>query len=262
VAAAVQVVAQRQFGPHGTSTTVVPAAPDKPADRPAWLPAKFKSPEDMAQAYSQLEQRMGGGQPQVPGPAPAAPAGITIPESPAPAVQAPPGSADLVQRMTQEYAASGSVSPALRQEFVRRTGLPDSYIDNQVNYMRAQEKQAVDMATRRLGGEQAVSELTQWAAKRLSNEERQAFNQAVYSNNPGMVQLALDGLAAKYEAEVGRSPRVIAGRRPMPDHGGIQPFQSQDQWFQAMKDPRYKVDSAYRQEVEDRLRQGMQLGLV
>ena len=30
-------------------------------DRPEWLPEKFKSPEDMAQAYSELEKKMGQG---------------------------------------------------------------------------------------------------------------------------------------------------------------------------------------------------------
>ncbi|MFS9669917.1 hypothetical protein, partial [Klebsiella pneumoniae] len=28
-------------------------------ERPEWLPEKFSSPEDMAQAYAELEQRMG-----------------------------------------------------------------------------------------------------------------------------------------------------------------------------------------------------------
>jgi len=30
-------------------------------DRPGWLPEKFKSPEDMANAYSELEKKMGAG---------------------------------------------------------------------------------------------------------------------------------------------------------------------------------------------------------
>jgi hypothetical protein len=154
------------------------------------------------------------------------------------------------------------VSPETRKAFADATGLPDSYIDQHMAHMRATEQRALDAANRRLGGQAAVQELLTWAGKRLSAEEQAAFNQAVVSDNPGLVQLAVDGLAAKYEMEVGRHPRVIAGRKPQDDMGGIQPFQSNAEWSAARKDPRYKTDPAYRQEVEDRMRLGSELGLL
>ena len=33
--------------------------PQDQSDRPEWLPEKFKSPEDMAQAYAELEKKLG-----------------------------------------------------------------------------------------------------------------------------------------------------------------------------------------------------------
>ena len=33
--------------------------PQDQSDRPEWLPEKFKSAEDMAQAYSELEKKLG-----------------------------------------------------------------------------------------------------------------------------------------------------------------------------------------------------------
>ena len=43
----------------------IPAPSNEPAaapsgDRPSWLPEKFKSAEDMAKAYSELEKKQGG----------------------------------------------------------------------------------------------------------------------------------------------------------------------------------------------------------
>ena len=38
-----------------------PAGEEQQVDRPEWLPEKFKSPEDMANAYSELEKKMGQG---------------------------------------------------------------------------------------------------------------------------------------------------------------------------------------------------------
>lgn len=37
------------------------AAPEKKAERPAWLPEKFKTAEDLAKAYSELEKKQGAG---------------------------------------------------------------------------------------------------------------------------------------------------------------------------------------------------------
>ena len=41
----------------------VEAVPEEQTEdnRPEWLPEKFKSPEDMASAYSELEKKMGAG---------------------------------------------------------------------------------------------------------------------------------------------------------------------------------------------------------
>ena len=32
------------------------------SDKPEWLPSKFDTPEDLAEAYRQLEQRLGSGE--------------------------------------------------------------------------------------------------------------------------------------------------------------------------------------------------------
>jgi hypothetical protein len=262
VDAAVQVLA----GGRAERVTVTPS--DAPAGpRPGWLPEKFKSPEDMAKAYGELEQRMSRGAtmaPQAPAPAPATPNAIRVPDAPS-APQAPagaPAAADLVAKMTQEYAQTGAVTPETRQEFIQRTGLPDSYVDQQLAYMKGKEQAALQIAVNRLGGEGAVRELQDWATKRLSAEDRQAFNRAVYSDDPAMASLALDGLAAKFEMEVGRSPKIIAGRRPQEQFGGVVPYQSHAEWSVERKDPRYKTDPAWRAKVEDRFRAATELGIL
>ena len=248
-------------GPQKITIDREPPAPESvpaPAsDRPTWLPEKFKSPEDLAQAYRALEQRLGGQ------PAPVATpevAPVAAPEVGQPA--AAPQASDLVQKLTQEWAGSGKVSPESRAEFTRRTGLPDTFIDQQISYLQAQNQRVFEQAEKRLGGAGAVAELTEWAKNRLSPEERAAFNRATYSGDAAMSALALDGLAAKYEMEVGRAPKVMAGRKPQPDAGGIVPFQSHADWQAARRDPKYREDPAYRAQVEDRLRVSMKLGLV
>lgn len=245
-------------GGRTTRTDFVPAGSE--VSRPSWLPTKFSTPEAMAQAYGELERKLGQ-------PSAAAPAAtrVGVPDAPsagpAPA-GGPPAAADLVAKMTQEYAQTGAVSPETRQEFVQRTGLADTFVDQQISFMRGREKSVVSLAVTRLGSEGAVQELQDWAGKRLSQTDRQAFNRAVYSGDDAMASLALDGLAAKYEMEVGRSPKVIAGRRPQEQFGGAVAFQSHAEWSVARKDSKYKTDPAYREQVEERLRASMELGLI
>ena len=43
------------------SEEAVEAVPEEQTDRPEWLPEKFKNAEDMANAYSELEKKMGAG---------------------------------------------------------------------------------------------------------------------------------------------------------------------------------------------------------
>lgn len=46
--------------PPAPTTTATPAATAAAGDRPAWLPEKFKTPEDFAKSYAELEKKLGG----------------------------------------------------------------------------------------------------------------------------------------------------------------------------------------------------------
>ena len=64
------------------------------------------------------------------------------------------------------------------------------------------------------------------------------------------IQLAVNGLVAMYQNENGVEPELITGRGA-PDQKDI--FRSQAEVIQAMNDPRYDNDPAYRQDVFNKL---------
>lgn len=246
-----------------TGIQVNETAPAGGDSRPAWLPEKFKTPEDLASAYRALEQRLGAASHL---PAPAAPAQPAPAQGAQPApgeqpAQPAPAGGDIASELMQEWVRTGNVSPESRKRFTEKTGLQPTFIDNQIAYMQQQNAAASRMASERLGGEGAVSELMDWAKGRLTDGDRAAFNRAVYSGDPALAQMAVDGLAARYEAEVGRSPRLMAGRKPRP-HTGIVPFQSAAEWQAQIRDPKYRTDPAFRAQVEDRLKASMELGIL
>ena len=88
-----------------------------------------------------------------------------------------------------------------------------------------------------------------WAAQTLSDEELEAFDMAV-SGTPQQAKLAVKGLIQAYEAENGRPPSLAPSAMP---GSGSSAFRSSAEVVEAMRDPRYKKDPAYRAQVEQRL---------
>ncbi len=102
------------------------------------------------------------------------------------------------------------------------------------------------------GGEKGYSEMLKWASANLDQSEIDAFNEIVNgSTNIKAVKLAVSGLHAQYnQATGGREPKLLGGRTPK---GGGDKFESTAQVVEAMSDPKYKSDPAYRRKVEEKL---------
>ena len=99
------------------------------------------------------------------------------------------------------------------------------------------------------GGEAEYGRLTSWAAKNLSETKLDAFNDMIDRGNSTAIQIAVAGLRAEYEAQEGYEGRMLTGKSAPVADG----FRSQAEVVQAMSDPRYDRDEAYRQDVYDKL---------
>ena len=99
------------------------------------------------------------------------------------------------------------------------------------------------------GGEAEYAKLTSWAAQNLSETKLDAFNDMIDRGNATAIQIAVSGLRAEYEAQEGYEGRMLTGKAARTQDG----FRSQAEVVQAMSDPRYDRDEAYRQDVYDKL---------
>ena len=99
------------------------------------------------------------------------------------------------------------------------------------------------------GGEAEYAKLTSWAAQNLSETKLDAFNDMIDRGNATAIQIAVSGLRAEYEAQEGYEGRMLTGKAAR----GADAFRSQAEVVQAMSDPRYDRDEAYRQDVYDKL---------
>ena len=104
----------------------------------------------------------------------------------------------------------------------------------------------IDSIFKSVGGEKEYSSLMDWAANNLSQDSINSFDNLVNSGDRSSIQLALDGILAKYQNAAGYEGRMLQGK---PARTNTDVYQSQAQLVAAMSDPRYDNDPAYRQEV-------------
>lgn len=101
-----------------------------------------------------------------------------------------------------------------------------------------------------VGGEQAYAELMEWSNQNLPEQYVEAFDDLVSTGNIAAIELAVSGLVANYQNSNGYEGRMVTGRDAV---STADVFRSQAEVVQAMNDPRYERDPAYRQDVFDKL---------
>ena len=101
-----------------------------------------------------------------------------------------------------------------------------------------------------VGGEQKYRSLMTWASQNLSQDSINSFDNLVNTGDPASIQLAVNGLVAKYQNDNGYEGRMLTGKAAKTN---TDVFRSQAQLVEAMADPRYDRDPAYRQDVISKL---------
>ena len=101
-----------------------------------------------------------------------------------------------------------------------------------------------------VGGEAEYNKLTQWAANNLDSNLVQGYDNLLETGNLNAIKLALSGIKSQYDEANGYEGRMLTGKAPK---SSADVFKSQAQLVEAMGDPRYDRDPAYRQEVIEKL---------
>jgi len=101
-----------------------------------------------------------------------------------------------------------------------------------------------------VGGQEEYGKLIKWAGTNLSPAEVKAFDRIAETGSFEELQMAVQGLHARYRGAVGVKPKLISGGTST----SSSPFRSTKELTEAMRDPRYAADPAYRNGVQERLR--------
>lgn len=228
------------------TTSEKPVEENVTQSKPEGLPEKFNSVEDLAKSYSELEKKLGDNKEAPKEEAPKTETKTSDLEIAEKAVE----SAGLnMDKLATEYNEKGELD-AKSYEALEKAGIPKDYVNQFIEGQKAIADQQATSIKDMVGGTDAYTEMSNWAAENMSEQEKTAYNTAVNSKDIETAKLAVVGLKAKFESANGNEPSLVEGKGTITGQDG---YKSWAEVTAAMGDDRYSKDPAYQAMVQEKL---------
>ena len=212
------------------------------AEQEGLLAGKYKNAEELEQGYLELQKKFGTEETE-------AKEEVTQTEEP---VEEVSSQVTLINDASAEYAEKGELSQETLAKFSEMSSkdLVEAYMEANTNAQQAvvdlTEAQVRDIQDA-VGGKDAYGNIISWGVQNLPKDTMDSFDTLVNTTgNPKTIELAVAGIKAQMENATGYEGRMLSGKSPQAS-GDV--FKSQASLVEAMNDPRYENDPAYRQDV-------------
>lgn len=159
------------------------------------------------------------------------------------------------QDITQRFTDTGEISEddySKLSEAGFSKQVVDTYLDGLRGVGEGDEipTQQIQNIKDSVGGDQAYEQMADWCQQNLSEQEIKAFDKITETADAPVIQLAVEGLYSRYQNAMGVEPDLVTGR---PAASGPNPYRSTEEVKAAMSDPRYGKDVTYTENVYSRL---------
>ncbi len=217
------------------------------AEQEQMLAGKFKDAEELEKAYIELQKKLGNTNEETE-------EGVRDEEPETEEVEVSPAQ-ELITNASAEFAEKGELTPEMMEQFSSMSSqeLVDAYVAMQGN-LPTPTADLTEAETNTIkneaGGDEGYTNLMQWSSDNLDAADIEAFDSLVDSGNSRLIRLAVAGLKAEMEKAVGFDGELATGRAPTTT---ADVFRSQAEVVEAMSDPRYDRDPAYRNDVFEKL---------
>jgi hypothetical protein len=224
-------------------------AVEREDEQPSWLPDKFESPEDMAKAYHELETKLGGSESVT-----NSDEGTKPPQTPQQPTLLEAKEAVVKEGLDfdkyyNEYLENDTLSEDSFKE-LNEKGMSPEMVSSWIEGQNAISDKVADMAYSSVGGKEQYNSILEWAGKSLSEKEIGVFNSALEHGTVDESLFVIKSLNAQYQMANGSMPNLMQGST---GGSGSEAFNSLAQMSEAMRDPKYGTDPAYREEVTRKL---------
>ena len=198
------------------------------------LAGKYRNTEELEAAYLELQKKLGSQNEE----ADVQEESDETPET------------DWLAEAYNSINESGELSEELVQQISEMNGM------DVFNAMQGQQPVGRDLSDGELnavyqavGGQDQYGTLINWAQDNFSEAEINAYDSVIESGDMAQINLALQALYYRYTDSMGQDGNLIQGKPAAAESA----FRSQQELIQAMNDPRYDNDPAYRQDVLNKL---------
>jgi len=219
---------------------------------------KFKSAEDLEKAYLELQKKLGNKETDDSSPTDENESDDSAPDSAPDEEQSPVSKrVDFLREASDEYFANeNELKPETLQKLKEMPSedLIDAYMEMQKTNPVAKAQPLSDDAAKAIvdsvGGQDAYNDTLAWAADNLKPEEVAAYDNVVNTGNKDAIFFAVQALNQRYKDSTGFEGQQISGRAPK---STVKGFRSNAELANAISDPRYRNDPAYRYDIEQKL---------
>ena len=213
------------------------------------LAGKYKNAQDLEQGYIELQKKLGEGE-----------------------AEEPVAAAEEEEYEGEEGEEDGSILDELWEYEINNEEFhedavaelqqmdPVDLANLHIEYRKQVEEQAVapkdfteaEMTELKgvVGGDENYQNMLQWAGANLNQQEIDMFDAVMQRGDALGAFFAIRSLAYRYNDAAGYEGKMLTGNAPKTS--GSQ-CRSQQEVIQAMSDPRYESDPAYRKDVMDKL---------
>ena len=210
------------------------------------LAGKYKDAQELEKAYVELEKKLGKENPET----------EEDSQEPPEAKEKTPESNildDLWDQATSGKEYNKETLEALNK--MSATDLANMHLEyrkaNQAQpAKRDLTQQEVNELQGVVGGKENYGNMMKWAQQNLTEQEVQMFDTVMERGDPLSAFFAVRSLAYRYNDTIGYDGKMLTGNAPK---ANTDVYKSQAQVVEAMSDPRYDRDTAYRQEVMEKL---------
>lgn len=206
---------------------------------------KFKSQEDLLNAYTELEKKLG--QPKTTTEETTKVEPETNDSSKVPEAAEGLLTKEYFDTLSQEYIDSGKLSEETYKTLEKK-GISKDIVDEYIEGQKALATSKANQLLEYVGGLETYNSMIEWARENYSKEQADLFDSALKSGEEVRVKEQLDLLS--FRIEKGTVNRVEG--TSVSSTNNLATFTDKGDWQKAVRNPLYGKDAKYTRMVDDR----------
>ena len=221
------------------------------AEQEGLLAGKYKDPQELEKAYLELQTKLGSNEQETSEELEIEPEGKKEEKE----EKEDEVTSDLLDRLWDEAQGKNYKDETLKElSEMSSRDLAQMHLkyraDNQQTQPQVISEQQVNQLKDIAGGDKGYTNMMGWAKDSLAKQEIDMYDAVMERGEPLACYFAVQALKYRFDDASGVDGEMLTGKASSSQGSS---YQSQAQLVEAMEDPRYENDTAYRQDVMKKL---------